>query len=493
MSKDLIIALDQGTTSSRVLVFNRAGEEVCKFQQEFTQFYPNNGWVEHDPLEILSSQMKVLHQATEKIDVEEVAAIGITNQRETTVVWNKNTGKPVYNAIVWQDRRTAEFCQSLNKEGKGPIVKEKTGLVLDAYFSGSKIRWILDNVEGASGLANSGELLFGTIDTWLIWNLTKGKVHATDVTNASRTMLFNIKTMAWDEELLNILGVPKSMLPTVLPCTGDYGHTEINDSLIPITGVAGDQQAALFGQLCLEKGSCKNTYGTGCFMVMNTGNEIVVSNHNLLSTVGYQLKGQKPVYALEGSVFVGGAVVQWLRDGLKIISNAKDTESIAESVADSGGVFFVPALTGLGAPHWDQFARGAILGLTRSTSEAHIVRAALESIAYQVNDLMEAMAKDLGAPVSSLKVDGGATANNLLMQLQSNISNTIVIRPANLETTAIGAAFFAGLQVGIWSDVDELKSAWQLNKSFEPQDSKSWHENKKTWSRAVERAKNWIV
>ena len=492
-TNELILSLDQGTTSSRALIINHSGDVVAKAQKEFTQYFPQNGWVEHDAEEIFESQYEVAKAALAQIqNPQDVKAIGITNQRETTIVWEKSTGKAVHKAIVWQDRRTASVCKGLTDNGYKEIVRSKTGLIIDAYFSATKIAWILEKIDSGRERALNGELLFGTVDAWLIYRLTGGQVHATDVTNASRTMLYNIHTLQWDEELCSIFNVPINMLPKVHPCTSDFGIAKIGDAEIPICGVAGDQQAALFGQLCTNAGEGKNTYGTGCFMVVNTGHEVVKSNHNLLSTIGYQLKGEKVQYALEGSVFVGGAVIQWLRDGLKIISSASDTLAIAGSVPDNGGVYFVPALTGLGAPHWDQYARGMIIGLTRATTDAHIVRAALESIAFQVDDLLKAMSNDLGKPVTKLKVDGGATANDLLMQIQADVSDTTVIRPANLETTALGAAFFAGIQSGIWSGVEEVKEIWKIDGEFIPEEAHSWSDQRKLWSKAVERCKNWI-
>lgn len=488
-----ILSVDQGTTSSRAIIFDNKGKEIAKAQREFTQFFPQNGWVEHDANEIWETQIAVIKEVVNKVgDSGGIAAIGITNQRETTVVWDKKTGKPIHNAIVWQDRRTAAQCDVLKEKGFDNVVQAKTGLILDAYFSGTKIAWILDNVAGARSRANEGELLFGTVDTWLIYNLTQGKVHVSDVTNASRTMLFNIHNLSWDDELLDILNVPRTMLPEVKASSDSFGTAIIGDKYIPIYGVAGDQQAALFGQLCLNEGEGKNTYGTGCFMVVNTGNKVVKSQHKLLSTIGYQLHGQKPIYALEGSVFVGGAVVQWLRDGLKIIDDSASSEKIALSVPDNGGVYFVPALTGLGAPHWDQYARGSIHGLTRSTTQAHIVRAALESIVYQVDDLLTSIAKDLGHPISALKVDGGATSNDLLMQTQANVSNVTVTRPRNPESTALGVAFLAGLYCHFWKDIDELKLILADSQSFEPNMKDEWRNNKIQWAKAVLRSLNWI-
>lgn len=488
-----ILALDQGTTSSRALVFDHNGNEIAKAQKEFTQFYPQNGWVEHDANEIWATQLEVTKDVISKVAGKGgIAAIGITNQRETTIVWDKTTGKPIHNAIVWQDRRTSAQCITLEEKGYGEMVQSKTGLILDAYFSGTKIAWLLDNVPNARELAQSGQLLFGTVDSWLIYNLTNGKVHATDVTNASRTMLFNIHTLQWDDELCEMLNIPQSMLPKVSPCMGDFGYAEFEGTTIPILGVAGDQQAALFGQLCLNDGEGKNTYGTGCFMVVNTGSKVVKSEHQLLSTIGYQLADQKPVYALEGSVFVGGAVIQWLRDGLQILQNSAESEILASKVDDNGGVFFVPALTGLGAPHWDQYARGAIFGITRSTTQAHLVRAALEAIAFQVDDLVQAISKDLKTQITTLKVDGGATANTLLMQLQSNISNVEIIKPSNHETTALGAAYFAGLQCHFWQDIDAIKSIWKTSASYYPKETEKWNNSKGKWKKAVKRSLNWV-
>ncbi len=439
MSK-YILSFDQGTTSSRAILFDHQGQIHATAQKEFKQIFPKPGWVEHDPLEIWSTQMGV---ATEAISLKglnsnDIAAIGITNQRETTVVWNKNTGQPVYNAIVWQDRRTADFCDALKKQGKAELIQEKTGLVIDAYFSGSKIKWILDNVEGARALANKGELLFGTIDTWLVWKLTNGKVHVTDVTNASRTMLFNIHTLQWDAELLQLLDVPASMLPQVKSSSEVYGHTAqlFAQQEIPIAGIAGDQQSALFGQMCTSAGMVKNTYGTGCFMLMHTGEKAVRSKNNLLTTIALQINGHT-YYALEGSVFIGGAVVQWLRDGLHLIRNSSEVEALAKEVATTDGVYLVPAFAGLGAPYWNQHARGTIVGITRGTTSAHIARAALESIAFQSYDLLKAMEADAGIPIAELRVDGGATHNNLLMQFQADIVHTKVVRPTMVETTAL--------------------------------------------------------
>ncbi|MBQ2730302.1 MAG: glycerol kinase GlpK [Clostridia bacterium] len=460
--KKYILAFDSGTTSVRCMVFDRKGDIRAIAQHEFTQIFPKAGWVEHDASEIWRMQKFAAREAMANCgcSASDIAAIGITNQRETTVVWDRNTGKPIYNAIVWQCRRTSEFCNSLKEQGYTDLIREKTGLVPDAYFSGAKVRWILDNVEGAREKAEAGELCFGTIDSWLIWKLTGGKVHVTDVSNASRTMLFNINTLEWDEELCSIVGVPMSMLPKVRPSSEIYGECdpEILGAPIPVAGACGDQQSALFGQCCFSEGDIKNTYGTGCFMLMNTGDKPVRSKNGLVSTVAWSLSEGKAVYALEGSVFVAGAVIQWLRDELKIISSSAESESVARQVPDTCGCYFVPAFTGMGAPYWNQDARGMITGLTRGAGRAHIVRAALESMAYQANDVLSAMEDDLGTHLEALKVDGGASANNFLMQFQANISARPVIRPASVETTALGAAFLAGLATGFWKDTEELKA-----------------------------------
>lgn len=465
-----ILSFDQGTTSSRAIIFNKEGSIISVAQKEFTQIFPQPGWVEHDANEIWSTQMGVAAEAITKagLTVKDIAAIGITNQRETTVVWNKNTGQPIYNAIVWQDRRTATFCDALKEKGKSKQIQEKTGLIIDAYFSATKLKWILDEVPNARALANINELCFGTIDTWLLWKLTSGKVHATDVSNASRTMLLNIETLEWDDELLQLFNIPKSILPQVKSSSEIYGYTEsiFTNHSIPIAGIAGDQQAALFGQMCTQPGMVKNTYGTGCFMLMNTGEKKVTSKNNLLTTVAWQINNTT-YYALEGSVFIAGAVVQWLRDGLGIIKKSADVESLANSVEDSGEVFIVPAFAGLGAPYWNQHARGTITGITRGTTAAHIARASLDSIAYQTMDVLKAMEADANISIQELRVDGGATANNLLMQFQSNILNCKVVRPTIVETTALGAAYLAGLAIGYWKDIDEIKSMWQLDCSFE--------------------------
>ena len=490
-----ILSFDQGTTSSRAILFDHQGQIHATSQKEFTQIFPKPGWVEHDPLEIWSTQMGVATEAISMkgLSMDDVAAIGITNQRETTVVWNKKTGVPVYNAIVWQDRRTADFCDALKAKGLAQKIQEKTGLVIDAYFSGSKVKWILDHVEGARELANKGELIFGTIDSWLVWKLTNGKVHVTDVTNASRTMLFNIHTLQWDKELLEILDVPAAMLPEVKSSSEVYGYTTqlFAHHAIPIAGIAGDQQSALFGQMCTQAGMVKNTYGTGCFMLMHTGETAVSSKNNLLTTIALQINGHT-YYALEGSVFIGGAVVQWLRDGLHLIRNSSEIEALASKVNDTDGVYLVPAFAGLGAPYWNQHARGTIVGITRGTSSAHIARAALESIAFQSYDLLKAMEADAGIPIAELRVDGGATHNNLLMQFQSDIVNTKVIRPTMVETTALGAAYLAGLAVGFWKDIDELRTKWQVDQTFTPKVDatvrSTWIQG---WSRAIKATNNW--
>ncbi|MEA1785555.1 glycerol kinase GlpK [Arenibacter sp. GZD96] len=466
-----ILALDQGTTSSRAVVFDEKGTIVSVAQKEFTQYFPKPGWVEHDAVEIWSTQAGMAAEATAKkgLTGADIAAIGITNQRETVVVWDKKTGEPVYNAIVWQDKRTADYCDTLKKMGKESMIREKTGLVIDAYFSGTKVKWILDHVEGARERAEAGELLLGTIDTWLIWNMTKGNLHITDVTNAARTLMFNINTLEWDDELLELLTIPKSMLPEVKQSSEVYGHTHPNFFAvkIPIAGIAGDQQAALFGQMCTKPGMVKNTYGTGCFMLMNIGDTPIVSNNNLLTTVAWQING-KTTYALEGSIFIAGAVVQWLRDSLKIIKNSADVEKLAASVEASEGVYFVPAFAGLGAPHWNQRAQGSIFGLTRGSTDAHIARAALESIAYQTMDILKAMEADSGVSIKELRVDGGATVNKMLMQFQADVLNTVTVRPKIVETTVMGAAYLAGLAVGYWKDLDEIQEIWQTDIHFSP-------------------------
>ncbi len=466
-----ILALDQGTTSSRAIIFNNKGEIISTAQKEFTQYFPQPGWVEHDAIEIWDTQFIVAVEALHKANLKakDIAAIGITNQRETTVVWERETGKPIYNAIVWQDRRTASFCDELKAQGYSETIQQKTGLVIDAYFSGTKVKWILDNVAGAREKANNGELCFGTIDSWLLFKLTNGKIHATDVSNASRTMLCNIATQQWDGELEKILNVPGNMLPQIRSSSEIYGHVENLQPLngIAIAGIAGDQQAALFGQLCTHPGMVKNTYGTGCFMLMNTGEQMIHSKNNLLTTVAWKINGITH-YALEGSVFIGGAVVQWLRDGLGIIKTSGDVEALALKVKDNDGVYLVPAFVGLGAPHWNQDARGTITGLTRGSTAGHIARAAIESIAYQTCDVLKAMEADSGIRIKELRVDGGATANNLLMQFQSDVLNTTVIRPIITETTALGAAYLAGLAVGVWENIEALQTQWQIDKKFTP-------------------------
>ncbi len=484
-----ILALDQGTTSSRAIIFDHNGAIITTAQKEFTQIFPQPGWVEHDPMEIWSTQLGVAAEAISKAGLTpaDIAAIGITNQRETTVVWDRNTGKPIYNAIVWQDRRTAAFCDELKAREVENVIRQSTGLVIDAYFSGTKIRWILDNVEGAREKAEKGQLCFGTIDTWLLWNLTNGEVHATDVSNASRTMLCNINTGQWDGQLQDILGVPGNMLPTIKSSSEIYGYTSGNfsNARIPIAGIAGDQQSALFGQLCTQPGMVKNTYGTGCFMLMNTGETPVISNNNLLTTIAWKVNGITQ-YALEGSVFIAGAVTQWLRDGLGIIRTSAEIESLAKKADTNGGVYFVPAFTGLGAPYWNQDARGSITGLTRGSTAANIARAALESIAYQTMDVLKAMESDAGISIKELRVDGGATVNNLLMQFQSDMLDTNVLRPKVTETTALGAAYLAGLAVGYWKSIDELQQQWQIDKTFTPSMGEDERNQlKKGWERAV--------
>lgn len=466
-----ILALDQGTSSSRSIVFNHEGKTISVSQREFKQHFPRPGWVEHDPMEIWTSEEGVMLDAVTQAGAtaSDIEAIGISNQRETTIVWDAFSGLPVYNAIVWQDRRTSQYCDSLKaQDGLIEKIREKTGLIIDAYFSGTKIRWILENVPGAREKAERGELRFGTVDTWLVWNLSGGKVHVTDVTNASRTMLYNIREMKWDEELLALLGVPASMMPEVRSCSEIYGTVSDGPLAgVRIAGIAGDQQAALFGQMCTEAGSVKNTYGTGCFLLMNTGEKPIISENRLLTTIAYKI-GDKVAYALEGSIFVAGSVVQWLRDGLGIIKSSSEIEALAKQVSDNGGVYFVPALTGLAAPYWDQYAKGTIVGITRGTSAAHIARAALEGIAFQTMDIVRAMEKDAGVPLGELKVDGGASLNNLLMQFQSDILGTKVVRPVVTETTAMGAAYLAGLAVGFWESIDEAKKQWQSERVFSP-------------------------
>lgn len=491
--KKYIIALDQGTTSSRTIIFDKEQNIVSVAQKEFTQFYPKQGWVEHNPMEIWSSQYGVLNEAMAKAGVkaEEVAAIGITNQRETTVVWDKKTGEPVYNAIVWQCRRTSGICDELKAKGLGDYVRETTGLQIDAYFSGTKIKWILDNVEGARARAEAGELLFGTVDTWLLWKLTDGKVHATDYTNASRTMIYNIKDLKWDEKLLQELNIPRSMLPEVKKSSEIYGETNLNGVMIPIAGMAGDQQAALYGQTCFTPGEAKNTYGTGCFLLVNIGEEMKLSKNGLVTTIA-ATSHDKVQYALEGSIFIGGAVIQWLRDELKLLYDSKDSEYFATKVKDNGGVYVVPAFVGLGAPHWNQYARGAILGLTRGANRYHIIRAALEAIAYQTKDVLVAMEKDAGIELQNLKVDGGASANNFLMQFQADMLDRTVLRPVIAETTALGAAYLAGIAVGFWANEDEVKTKWAIDGKYDPKmDAADRDKLYAGWTKAVERAIDW--
>ena len=488
-----ILALDQGTTSCRAIVFDQKGQIISTAQQEFTQHFPEPGWVEHDPLEIWKTQSEMASKALDKkgIGADQIAGIGITNQRETIVVWDRQSGQPIYPAIVWQDKRTSDYCDQLKEAGHSKMVREKTGLVIDAYFSGTKVKWILDNVDGAREKAEAGELLLGTIDSWLIWNMTNGELHITDVTNASRTLFFNINSMEWDAELLSLLGIPSKMLPEVKASSEIYGHTEFLGTAIPIAGIAGDQQAALFGQMCTQKGMVKNTYGTGCFMLMNIGDKPIVSNNNLLTSVAWQIGG-KTQYALEGSIFIAGAVVQWLRDSLKIINSSAEVEEMAASVPDSGGVYFVPAFAGLGAPHWNQKAKGSLFGLTRGSTDAHIARAALEAIAYQTMDIVKAMEADAGIAIGELRVDGGATVNNLLMQFQADVLNTTTIRPKIVETTVMGAAFLAGLAVGYWTDLKEIEQIWQTDVTFEPTSNRdAVDKGIQGWYRAIEALEFW--
>ncbi|WP_308501763.1 glycerol kinase GlpK [uncultured Alistipes sp.] len=489
--KQYILALDQGTSSSRAIVFDEKGTTCAVAQREFRQIFPKSGWVEHDPHEIWASQASVIAEAISVMDINglNIAGIGITNQRETTIVWDSETEEPIYNAIVWQDRRTSDYCDELKNQGLTEMIRQKTGLIIDAYFSATKIKWILDNVPGARKRAEKGKLMFGTVDTWLIWRLTRGEVHVTDVSNASRTMLFNINTLDWDQELLDLFKIPRSMMPEVKSSSEVYGHTKttIFAHKVPIAGIAGDQQAALFGQMCTEPGMVKNTYGTGCFLLMNSGEKPILSKNNLLTTVAWKI-GDKVNYALEGSIFVGGSVVQWLRDGLGVIKSSSEVEDLASQVPDTNGVFFVPALTGLGAPWWDQYARGTIIGISRGTTTAHIARAALEGIAFQTMDITAAMSRDAGIPLRELKVDGGASRNNLLMQFQADILGTKVIRPQIVETTAMGAAYLAGLAVGYWSSIDEIRKQWQVDRVFEPtmEEAKA-AEAKAGWEDAVKR------
>lgn len=496
MSKDYIMALDQGTTSSRAILFDKNGKMVNVAQNEFTQYYPKPGWVEHDAMEIWGTQSGVAREVLETSGIrpDQIAAIGITNQRETTVIWDKETGRPIHNAIVWQCRRTANIADEMVKKGLSEYVQEATGLIIDAYFSATKVKWILDHVEGARERAEKGELLFGTMDTWILWNLTRGKVHVTDYSNASRTMMFNINTLEWDDKILEELDIPKAMLPEVRPSSEIYGRTDVRTfggAEIPIAGIAGDQQSALFGQACFEAGMAKNTYGTGCFMLMNTGEEKVPSKNGLVTTIAWGIDG-KVEYALEGSIFVAGAVIQWLRDELGIIRDAADSEFFASKVEDTGGVYLVPAFTGLGAPHWDQYARGTMVGLTRGTNRDHIIRAALESIAYQTRDVLEAMEEDSGIDLKELRVDGGAVANNFLMQFQSDLLNVPVQRPTIIETTALGAAYLAGLAVGFWESREEIAERWAVDREFTPEmDENKANELYKGWQKAVGRSLDW--
>lgn len=493
MSKKYILALDQGTTSSRAVIVDEKGDIIAIAQQEFEQIFPKSSWVEHDPLEILESQLTTLKDviANAKINVDEIVGLGITNQRETTVVWNKNTGKPVYNAIVWQDKRTAKICENLKEKGLENHVKKTTGLVIDAYFSGTKIHWILENVEGAKEEAKKGNLLFGTIDSWLLWNLTDKKVHATDYSNASRTLLFDINQLCWDDTILSALNIPKSMLPAVKPSSHHFGDFMLNGHTIPIGGIAGDQQAALFGQTCFKEGEAKNTYGTGCFLLMNTGTEPQFSKNGLLTTIAWGID-DKVYYALEGSVFVAGAAIQWLRDGLQIIKSSEESEFFAEKVDEENPVIVVPAFAGLGAPYWDMYARGAIFGLTRDTGKNHLIKATLQSLAYQTKDLLIAMQNDAKTPLKSLKVDGGACSNNLLMQFQADILDTVVQRPKNTETTVMGAAYLAGICVGLWQQ-KEITTDKKIDKKFTPiMTSEKRERLYKRWLKAIERSKGWI-
>lgn len=492
--KKFILSFDQGTTSSRAIVFDHSGAIVSVAQREFTQIYPQPGWVEHNAREIWSSQVSVATEAilNANLRAEQIAAIGITNQRETTVVWDKDTGEPVYNAIVWQDRRTADYCDTLKENGHDKLIQEKTGLIVDAYFSATKIRWILENVPSARAKAEAGKLLFGTIDSWLIWNLTDRKVHITDVTNASRTMLYNIHTLSWDEELLELLNIPQSLLPEVKSCSEVYGETagSIFATRIPIAGIAGDQQASLFGQMCTAPGMVKNTYGTGCFMLMNIGEKPILSQNNLVTTIAWKIKDQVH-YALEGSIFIAGAVVQWLRDELKVITKSADIEKQALQVEDSAGVYLVPAFAGLGAPHWNQYARGTIFGITRGTNKGHLCRAGLESIAFQTMDVLKAMEADAGKDILELRVDGGATANNLLMQFQADVLGVKVVQPKVTEVTAIGAAYLAGLAIGFWESPEEIKQQWAVERNFEPQENSDMPAHIKGWNKAVTAVKIW--
>ncbi|PWS29098.1 glycerol kinase [Pedobacter yonginense] len=492
MMSKYILSLDQGTTSSRAIIFNHNGEIVAIAQKEFTQIYPQAGWVEHNPAEIWSTQLSVAAEVIVKagLTAKDINSIGITNQRETTVIWDRETGQPIYNAIVWQDRRTSTYCDEIKKQGLAKKIQEKTGLIIDSYFSATKAKWILENVEGAREKADAGKLAFGTVDSWLIWKLTNGQTHVTDVTNASRTMLYNIHSLSWDEELLSLFNIPKQMLPEVKSSSEVYGETAGNilAAKIPIAGIAGDQQSALFGQMCTEIGMVKNTYGTGCFMLMNIGKEPKISANNLLTTIAWKINNEV-IYALEGSIFIGGAVVQWLRDEMGLISKSADVETLAKKVKDTQGVYVVPAFAGLGAPHWDQHARGTITGLTRGTNKSHIARAALESIAYQTMDVLKAMEADAGVSIAELRVDGGATANDLLMQFQADLLNSKVIRPEVTEVTAIGAAYLAGLATGFWDSIDQIRSQWKINRTFVAEAGIDNTERIKGWNRAIKAAR----
>jgi len=492
MTSKYILALDQGTSSSRAIVFDHDGNICSVAQQEFTQIFPQPGWVEHDPMEIWASEASVIAEAITRIGISgrDIAAIGITNQRETTIVWDAETGIPVYHAIVWQDRRTSAYCDELKAQGLVDKIREKTGLIIDAYFSGTKIKWILDNVPGAREKAEAGKLRFGTVDTWLVWQLTRGGVHVTDVSNASRTMLFNINTLEWDQEMLDMMGIPISMMPSVRSSSEVYGHTKTTlfAHEVPIAGIAGDQQAALFGQMCTDPGAVKNTYGTGCFLLMNTGTKPILSKNNLLTTIAWKI-GPEVNYALEGSIFVGGSVVQWLRDGLGVIRSSSEIEALASTVPDNGGVYFVPALTGMGAPYWDQYAHGVICGITRGTTAAHIALAALQGIAFQTMDIVQAMERDAGVPLAELKVDGGASRNNLMMQFQADILDANVVRPVITETTALGACYLAGLAVGYWGSLNEIKAQWQVERCFRPSGN-DVSDVKAGWADAINRTIN---
>lgn len=497
MSRPYILALDQGTTSSRAIVFDHNGQSVGHGQHEFAQHYPQPGWVEHDATEIWNTQRAVLQQALTAAGIsgDQVAAVGITNQRETSLVWDRHTGEPVHRAIVWQDRRTADRCGKLKAAGHEAIFRERTGLFLDPYFSGTKLQWLLENLDGVRQRAEQGELLFGTIDSWLIWNLTGGQTHVTDVTNSARTLLFNIHTLDWDDQLLALLNIPRQMLPEVKTCSEVYGHVDerILPAGVPVAGIAGDQQAALFGQACFEQGMAKNTYGTGCFLLMNTGTDPVVSQHNLLTTIAWKI-GDRTEYALEGSVFIGGAVIQWLRDELQLITSAQECDELAASVPDSHGCYLVPAFTGLGAPHWDPYARGAIFGLTRGTNRAHLCRAALESIALQTSDLLSAMQSDAGVALQELRVDGGAARSDLLLQLQADLEQTCVVRPQCIETTAMGAAYLAGLAVGFWNSLDDITANWNAAKRYSPNHTSQEMETLRSgWQQAIERCQGWAA